>query len=169
MMSLKWSMVVAAVVAVSAVSPERLSAQVPVDMQAVDSGLVVRAWTDAGQVRGRLLMQLSSDSDSVLYCRFPGPSCEREFIAAQTAWLQLGGVRHLDVQVGNRWKKGAVIGGVFGGVIAALAWGGPWFCEGTSCHRSTGEKVFQSVKSTVIMGALGALIGSAFPRFERRF
>ncbi len=114
-------------------------------------------------------MQLRSSSDSVLYCRFPGPSCEREFIAAQTAWLRLSGVRHLDVQVGTRIKKGAVIGGVFGGLIGALAWGGPWGCEGTSCRTTTGENVFAAVKSTVILGAVGALIGSAFPRFERRF
>ncbi|MEO5826202.1 MAG: hypothetical protein ABIR59_09970 [Gemmatimonadales bacterium] len=138
-------------------------------MLRVDSGLVVRAWTDAGQVRGRLLMQLRSDADSVLYCRFPGPSCEREFIAAQTAWLRLSGVRHLDVQVGTRIKKGAVVGGVFGGLIGALVLGGPSFCEGTSCRTTTGEKVFAAVKSTVILGAVGALIGSAFPRFERRF
>ncbi len=48
----KWFTTIATVVALSALCAERLPAQSPVDMQGVDSGLVVRAWTDAGTGTG---------------------------------------------------------------------------------------------------------------------
>lgn len=169
-MSLKWSMAVAAGVAVSAVSPERVSAQVPVDMQGVDSGLVVRAWLDSGQLRGRLLQPMHAGADSVGYCRFPGPPCDGAFAASQAAWLHLDRVQHLDVQVGNRWKKGAWIGGISGALFGVLAAGlATSFCD-NSCHVSRGEAtLYGLVAGGAMHGVIGALIGSTFPRFERRF
>ncbi|MEO5826199.1 MAG: hypothetical protein ABIR59_09955 [Gemmatimonadales bacterium] len=146
------------------------SAQVPTSMPMVDSGLVVRAWLDSGQLRGRLLQPMRADADSVRYCRFPGPPCDGVFPASQVAWFQVDRVQHLDVQVGNRWKKGAWIGGVVGGLLAGFAIAvNDGFCDSRRCKLDTIDRLFATGLGIVSNAAWGALIGSAFPRFERRF
>lgn len=146
-----------------------VAAQVPASMSAVDSGLVVRAWLDSGQLRGRLLQAMRADADSVRYCRFPGPPCDGAFAASQVAWLPHDQVRHLDVQVGNRWKKGAWIGGISGTIVTfALAGFAASFCD-FDCPSDGRLAATSLVVGGVMFGSLGALIGSAFPRFERRF
>ncbi len=139
-------------------------------MPSVDSGLVVRAWLDTAQLRGRLLMPMRATDDSVLYCRFPGVPCDERGVRGDMSWLRLHEIRHLDVQVGTRWKKGAWIGGLSGTLVTFLISGfANSFCQARDCPTDTEVFVISAISGGGFFGALGALIGSAFPRFERRF
>ena len=141
--------------------------QRPAGLPTVDSGKVVRAWLPSGELRGRLLIPLTAGMDSVLYCMYPGPPCTG--LAERTRWLQLGAAQHLDVQVGTRAGKGAWIGGVYGGLMGLLGACGKGLYSGGPgpCPRSLGEQAFAVIASTATMGAVGAIIGSGFPRFQR--
>ncbi len=151
------------------VSAGPVAAQVPTSMPTVDSGLVVRAWLDSGHLRGRLLQPMRADADSVRYCRLPGPPCDGAVAARQVAWLPHNQVRHLDVQVGNRWKKGAWIGGISGAIVTfGLGSFAAGLCD-YDCPSGGTVAATSLVVGGVLFGSLGALIGSAFPRFERRF
>lgn len=160
-------LLLATVLVAAAAAP--LRAQVPATMPPVDSGLVVRAWLDSGQLRGRLLMTMRATDDSVRYCRFPGPPCDEPGSRSQPAWLALEELRHLDVQVGNKARRGAVTGGILGGIVSfllgSLASG---FCE-YDCPSDAEVLVTTLVVGGGTFAALGALIGSSLPRFERRF
>jgi hypothetical protein len=135
----------------------------------VDSGLVIRLTRGDQMVRGRLLERVVAGTDSARVCRYPGPPCVNPVSPTQLATLSLSAWEHLDVQVGNRAQHGAVLGGIFGGLLtfglAAFANG---FCE-ANCP-SDGEIFFKSmVLGGLVWGGVGAVIGSGFPRFERRF
>ncbi len=136
---------------------------------AVDSGLVIRLTRGDQMMRGRLLERMAPGADSARYCKYPGPPCVNPISPTQLATLSLAEWEHLDVQVGNRAKKGAVLGGILGGLFsfgAASFVSG--FCE-SNCP-SDGEILFKSlVIGGLFWGGVGAVIGSGFPRFERRF
>ncbi|MCA9764264.1 MAG: hypothetical protein KC544_14175 [Gemmatimonadetes bacterium] len=145
------------------------SAQRPDDPLVVDSGLVVRAWVGSVAARGRLLMPMHVATDSVAYCRFPGPPCVAPVQPHQVGWFHPREFDHLDVQVGTKARHGAWVGAVSGGlVIGGLAAAFSGFCE-YRCPSDT-EVLFKGLVGGGLVGGLvGALIGSGFPRFERRF
>jgi len=136
---------------------------------AVDSGLVIRLTRGEQMVRGRLLQRMEPGTDIARTCRYPGPPCIDPISPTQLATLSLADWEHLDVQVGNRAKKGAVLGGILGALLgiggASLAQA---FCERTC--PSDAEVLFKGVVIGGLFSAgVGAVIGSGFPRFERRF
>ncbi len=155
--------------AVAALVSGPLAAQGRDPRMAVDSGKVIRFDTGGVPLRGRLLAPLSSEVDSVPYCRFPGPPCDRSPTAGQVAWLNPASLRHLEVQVGTRAGKGAWIGGVIGVLLtfggASLAQG---FCE-YQCPSDAEVLLGSVIVGGFWGGGLGALIGSGFPRLEGRF
>jgi hypothetical protein len=151
-----------------AAAPVSLQAQVPATMPPVDSGLVVRAWLDTGQMRGRLLMPMRATDDSVRYCHFPGVPCDQRGARGATSWLKLDDIQHLDVQVGTRWQKGAWIGGIAGGILGGMAAGFAASLDGGTRSPEAASRL-GFVIGAAMYGGLGALIGSAFPRFERRY
>lgn len=149
--------------------PDSISAQSGRLTTAVDSGLVIRVTRGDQMLRGRLLERMAVGADSARYCRYPGPPCVDPISPTQLATLSLVDWDHLDVQVGNRAKKGAVLGAVVGALLgiggASLAGA---FCE-RSCP-SDSEVIFKGVVLGGLFSAgVGAVIGSGFPRFERRF
>ncbi len=146
-----------------------IEAQQPAARATVDSGLVVRAWVGDVETRGRLLAPMHAASDSVLYCRYPGPPCSVPIHSSQLGWFHPDDLDHLDVQIGNRAGKGAWVGGVIGVLLFQL--GGAFaqgFCE-SQCPSDTDVLVGALVRGGLVGGGVGALIGSGFPRFERRF
>lgn len=135
----------------------------------VDSGLVVRAWMGNIETRGRLLEPMGAGRDSVRYCRYPGPPCQAPVRPAQLGWFRPAAFDHLDVQVGTRAAKGAIVGGVIGFLIGTLGGGlAQAFCEG-QCPSDSEVLVKALVGGGLVGGGVGAVIGSGFPRFERRF
>jgi hypothetical protein len=135
----------------------------------VDSGKVIRFDIDGVLARGRLLAPLSSQADSVLYCVYPGPPCDKGWTPSQVAWLTPSALRHLEVQVGTRAERGAWIGGVAGTLVTFLGKSlGYAFCE---CKAPSDIEVL--AKSVIIGGlwggGVGAIIGSGFSRMESRF
>lgn len=136
----------------------------------VDSGVVVRMWVGDVETRGRLLGSIRSGSDSVPYCRYPGPPCRAPVRPAQLGWFAPDELDHLDVQIGNRAWKGARIGGIIGVALGVamgeMAYG---FCDTGNCPSESQAIAAGILSGGLFGGGLGALIGSSFPRFERRF
>jgi hypothetical protein len=148
---------------------ERVSAQSGRLETAVDSGLVIRLTRGEQMVRGRLLQRMAPAADSAHFCRFPGPPCFDPISPNQIATLSLADWEHLDVQVGNRAKKGAVLGGILGGLFTIVAAGYvSAFCD-YDCPGDGELLVKSAVLGGLFWGGAGAVIGSGFPRFERRF
>jgi hypothetical protein len=134
----------------------------------VDSGKVIRFQAGGVVTHGRLLMPLTLTSESVAFCRFPGPPCVPPVEPWQVGQLFPATLEHLEVQIGNKAVKGAWIGGVLGGATSFLlvSLGGAW-CE-YDCPSDM-DLVFRAVVNTGIWAGVGALIGSGSPRMERRF
>ena len=135
----------------------------------VDSGLVIRLTRGEQMVRGRLLERMVPAADRALVCKYPGPPCTDPISPTQLATLSLADWDHLDVQVGTRAKSGAVLGSVLGAVFTeGLSAAISGFCE-VNCPGDA-ELLFTSLGvGGRFGGGVGAVIGSGFPRFERRF
>jgi hypothetical protein len=131
--------------------------------------VVVRGFIGSTEIRGRLLAPLRAGADSAQLCRHPGPPCTGRVEPWQVGWLVPSTLDHLDVQVGTRATHGAIIGGLIGTALAVVGAGfATGFCE-WDCP-STGELLFRGTAFVVLPSAgIGALIGSGFPRFARRF
>ena len=148
--------------------PGPLTAQAQRRFEPVDSGMVIRFQAGGKVLRGRLLGPLSMSTDSVAYCRFPGPPCNRQVEPRQVGQLRPATLEHLDVQVGNKAVKGAWVGGMVGAVFSfvgvAVTQG---FCE-HDC-ASDMELVVTATVNTAVWAGIGALIGSGSSKLERRF
>ena len=75
-----------------------------------------------------------------------------------------------DVSTGSHWRRGALIGGVLGAAMGVL---GTAFlvsmCDTADCASNRDTIVLLGgISSGLTIGALGALWGSAFPRWESR-
>jgi hypothetical protein len=147
-----------------------LTAQQPRSFEPIDSGKVIRFQVAGVVNHGRLLMPLTMGSDSVRYCRFPGPPCQPPIEPWQIGRLQPSMLEHLDVQVGTKAAKGAWIGGVVGAVLGYVAAGfARGFCEGGSSCPSDTDVAFIILTNTAVTAGIGALIGSGSAKLERRF
>jgi hypothetical protein len=144
-----------------------LVGQQPRSFEPIDSGKVIRFQASGVVARGRLLAPLAVSSDSVVYCRFPGPPCLPPIEARQVGHLRLASLDHLDVQVGNHARKGAWIGGAVGTIFTFLAVAAQGLCE-YDCLSDT-ELAFRAAISVATWSGIGALIGSGSPRMQRVF
>jgi hypothetical protein len=77
----------------------------------------------------------------------PIAELDRSFMAADTDST----VRHYD---SRNWKKGAMIGGVAGGVLSAA------FAVGVLCPLSEGSCAGPTIATALIGGAIGAFVGA---------
>jgi hypothetical protein len=114
------------------------------------------------------LAPLLASSDSVAYCRFPGPPCVAPIEPRQLGQLRPATLEHLEVQVGNKAVQGAWIGGVVGGLFSVVIIGvAGSFCE-YQCPSDM-DYLFRLTVATGVWAGVGALIGSGSPKMERRF
>jgi hypothetical protein len=62
------------------------------------------------------------------------------------------------------WKEGAIVGGILGGALGALAGGG--FCgQSDAPHKNcTGSTILGGMAGALILRIPGALIGGLFPK-----
>ena len=100
-----------------------LGAQLPRDLQPIDSGKVIRFQAGGVVMRGRLLEPLRFNADSARFCRIPGPPCQGHLESWQVGWLHPTVLEHLEVQVGTNAWKGARIGAVVGALLTLAGYG----------------------------------------------
>ena len=88
-----------------------------------DSGTLVRLHTANGIARGRMLAPFRSDAATVRFCAYPGPPCDANTPADRLLEMRTDAIRSLELSVGTRWRKGAVIGGLIGAGLGVRALG----------------------------------------------
>ncbi|MFL5531965.1 MAG: hypothetical protein ACJ8BC_08320 [Gemmatimonadales bacterium] len=141
----------------------KLSAQTPARPVMLDSGTVVRLQLHSGvREKGKLLSPYTQDSSRVRYCHYPAPPCRvgDERYRDQPA----DDVSGLEVRRGTAWLPGLLIGGAVGVVFGLAAAG---FAESLSeVPNTSGQEITAVVGSTAFFGGLGALIGSAFEKWD---
>ncbi len=146
------------------------SAQQPALPAPVDSGKMVRMYTATTMIEGRLLAPYGKHDSALYYCRFPGRPCLGIEDSAAMRTIPVSDLRRLDVSTGSHWRRGALIGGVLGAAMGVL---GTAFlvsmCDTADCASNRDTIVLLGgISSGLTIGALGALWGSAFPRWESR-
>jgi hypothetical protein len=146
-----------------------LTAQQPRTFEPIDSGQVIRFQVRGVVARGRLLSTLHHTSDSVSYCRLPGPPCSGQIESWQVGWVQPRVLEGLEAQVGTNAAKGARIGIVVGSLLTLAGYGlGQSFCE-YQCLSDTDILIRSLLIGSAWGGGIGALFGSGSARMERRF
>ncbi|MBK7596329.1 MAG: hypothetical protein IPJ11_14080 [Gemmatimonadetes bacterium] len=146
------------------------SAQQPPLPASVDSGKMVRMYTATTMLEGRLLAPYGMGDSALHYCRFPGRPCLGIEDSAAMRTIPVSDLRRLDVSTGSHWRRGALIGGVLGAAMGVL---GTAFlvsmCDTADCaaNRDT-IVILGGISCGLTFGALGALWGSAFPRWDSR-
>jgi hypothetical protein len=143
------------VVAMLLVAPATLAAQTPTDSARLAAialfraGHTVRLHAPSGVFEGRFR---STDGHQVTLGDSSGMR-EIPLAGVDTVWVQ-----------GNHWVTGGLIGGLGLGVPAAYEFSG--LCENGPCGSGA---LFGLVLGGFIGGSVGALLGSMFPKWERRF
>jgi hypothetical protein len=129
----------------------------------VDSGAVVRLTWREGPVRiGKLLTTLERASDSVAYCRYPGPPCSSGSPSGMEARPTAELVR-VELPRGSRASRGAVIGAGVGAAVLGL--GRLAFADQDSPAPSTGARVAGAITFVALSAGVGALIGRGSTRW----
>ncbi len=145
-----------------ALAPAGLPAQDTLAPVTIDSGKLVRMHTTHSIVIGRLTARFLNTDAALRYCRYPGPPCLGIEDSAAMRTMPAPTVLRLDVSRGSQWPRGALIGGVLGGVGGALMTGAA--CS--ECSFKTGDFILLGIVNGIFWGGVGALVGSAFPRWS---
>lgn len=134
---------------------DRLEAQVRLG-QSLDSATVVRLHLSSGRTyQGRLLTPFGPGADSVVACPYPSVYCPGLTMRSAFPASEIAGV---DILVGSRAKRGAVIGGIVGVAVGAF---GLWLVLQVGPEYVTEAEVASFVPAYTALGAgIGALIGS---------
>ncbi|HET9133392.1 MAG TPA: hypothetical protein VFN90_03730 [Gemmatimonadales bacterium] len=143
-----------------------LAAQTQTLPTAVDSGRVVRLHTPTGKLVGRLTSPFRNTDPVVHFCRYPGPPCQSAYDSTGIRAVDTAALLRVEVSRGSRWQKGATIGGFAGGMLGGLF--GLFlqgFCE-FECPSRSEAIVVGMASGAVFWGAIGAIWGSGFPRWE---
>ena len=83
--------------------------------------------------------------------------------------MPVAAVLRLEVSQGSLWGRGALIGGVLGAVTGGFATAFLLsFRECTRCESKTPIIVAGAVSNGLFWGGLGALWGSAFPKWNMK-
>jgi hypothetical protein len=131
--------------------------------QPLDSGSVVRLmWHREPPRVGKLLAPLQSASDSVAYCRYPGPACS----STSTSGMEIrptADLTRVEISHGSRAGRGALIGAGVG--VAVLGLGRLAFADQDSPAPWTGERVAGAITFVGISTGVGALIGRGSTRW----
>ncbi len=104
----------------------------------IDSGTVVRIRLSARQsVRGRLLQTFRPSDPTLTFCRYPGTPCSG-LSDARVDRIPAADVEQIEVAHGTHWIKGALIGGVVGGLLAMFyIQAGHAFCDDSACEAAS--------------------------------
>ena len=143
-----------------------LTAQRPLLSQPLDSGVVVRLRLGAGtREAGRLITPFAPHSTALRYCPWPARPCavgdDRYIVRPASTVLAL------EVRRGSYARVGAAIGAGLGVGVGLFVVGGGISTETGSTARLRGlPLVASAAASLVAVGAFGAMIGSAFSRWE---
>jgi hypothetical protein len=139
------------------------SAQSTPVTQSLDSGWVVRLmWQKEPARVGKLLAPLQPASDSVAYCRYPGPACS----SSSTSGMEIRSTANLtrvEISHGSRAGRGALIGAGIG--VAVLGLGRIAFADQDSPAPWTGERVAGAITFVALSAGVGALIGRGSTRW----
>lgn len=132
--------------------------------QPLDSGSVVRLIWQQGSPRvGKLLAPLQPSSDSVAYCRYPGPPCGSSSTSGREN-RTIADLRRVEVSHGSRAGRGALIGG--GVAVAVLGLGRIAFANQDSPAPLTGERLAGAITFVALGAGVGALIGRRSTRWR---
>jgi hypothetical protein len=131
--------------------------------QPLDSGVVVRLmWQQEPPRVGKLLAPLQPASDSVAYCRYPGPACS----SSSTSGMEIrptADLTRVEISYGSRAGRGALIGA--GVAVAVLGLGRIAFADQDSPAAWTGERVAGAITFVALSAGVGALIGRGSTRW----
>jgi hypothetical protein len=134
--------------------------------QPLDSGVVVQVRLGAGaREAGRLVTPFAPDSTALRYCPWPARPCavgdDRYIVRPASTVLAL------EVRRGSYARVGAVIGTALGVLVGVfLATGGVSTDTGSTATLRGVPLVLSATASVAGVGAFGAMIGSAFSRWE---
>jgi hypothetical protein len=150
----------------SALTPTHVAAQGRLVRATVDSGTLIRMHPDSGPyLRGRLIAPLTPTSALVHVCRYPAPPCTPESDTSAFQQIPTSSLARIDLQEGTTWVNGAIIGGGVGGLLGAFIGG----FGASMCEQSDGCGVSAlgiGLVGMVAGGGVGAVIGTAFPRWR---
>jgi hypothetical protein len=129
----------------------------------LDSGSVVRLiWREQPTRIGRLLAPLEPTSDSVVYCRYPGPPCRSGSLSGVETWLA-DELMRVEVPRGSRATQGALIGAGLGAAVLGL--GRMAFADQDSPAPWTSQRVATAITFVALSAGVGALIGRRLTRW----
>lgn len=123
--------------------------------------------TATGMVQGRLTAPFHSTDATLSYCRYPGTPCvgREDSLAIRT--ISVSALTRLEQSPGSHWRRGAIIGGAVGAILGGLAMSFVLaMCEYDCPNQKAPLIVLGGMVNAVAFGAVGALWGSAFPRWE---
>ncbi len=105
---------------------------------ALDSGTLVRMHLRSGEaVRGRLLQTFRPSDATLTFCRYPGTPCAT-LSDARVDKMPAAHVEQIDVAHGTHWIRGALIGGVVGGLLAMFYIQlGHGLCDDSACEAES--------------------------------
>ena len=129
----------------------------------LDSGTVVRlGWREGPTRTGRLVAPLEPSSDSVIYCRYPGPPCRTSSHSGVESRLAEELVS-VEIQRGSRAGRGALLGAGIG--VAVLGLGRLAFADRDSPAPWTGTRVAGAFTLVALSAGVGGLIGRGSARW----
>ena len=121
--------------------------------QPLDSGSVVRLlWQQEPARVGKLLAPLQPASDSVAYCRYPGPPCS----SISTSGMEIrptADLTRVETSHGSRAGRGTLIGAGVG--VAVLVLGRIAFADPDSPAPLTGERVAGAISFVALSAGVG--------------
>jgi hypothetical protein len=159
------SRAVVLLVALCAFAPVGLAAQDTLAPVTIDSGKLVRMHTTHSIVIGRLTSRYQRTDAILHYCRYPGPPCLSIEDSAAMRTIPAATLLRFEVSQGSQWPRGALIGGVLGAVTGAYV---ATEIPCTKCSSKAEGVVLVGVFNGLLWGGIGAVIGSAFPRWSTR-
>lgn len=125
-------------------------------------GAKVRILTPDARVVGRLALLLSSADSSVVFCSPAGPPCP-----GQERTILRRHITAMDLAHGTHWRRGAIAGGAIGALVGGAA--GlivAAVCDAVTCSGTGGKVLIGAAAGAASVGAVGALLGSLFTRWE---
>lgn len=150
-------------VALCAFAPVGLAAQDTLAPVTIDSGKLVRMRTTNSVAIGRLTSPYQRTDAILHYCRYPGPPCVGIEDSAAVRTMSAATLLRLEVSQGSQWRRGALIGGVLGAVTGAYV---ATMIPCTKCSSKSEGVVLLGVFNGLLWGGIGAVVGSAFPRWS---
>jgi len=120
--------------------------------QPLDSGILVRAQlVGGGRVQGRLLSRLGPSDRGIEMCRYPGSPCTSTAPPGREIVLPLSNVTRLEIAVGSRTWRGALVGGL-SALLGAVV--GDAVLAGGAARRGYPGVLVGCLASGAVLGAI---------------